>query len=128
MLQFRYYLSHFMENFPKNIPLSNQFSSNVHRIASPKTTRRHVRVLGRTRPAPPEDQVEASPLPFLPVQRTRYLYDRKLLTINTLFSKGGLSVFLRSVCAVLYCVNNEVLSTKNAPDKGRGQPNVFTTE
>ena len=64
MLQFRYYLSHFMENFPKNIPLSNQSSSNVHRIASPKTTRRHVRVLVRTRPTLPEDQVEASRLPF----------------------------------------------------------------
>ena len=64
MLQFRYHLSHFMENFPKNIPLSNLFSSNVHRIASPKITRRHVRVLLRTRPTPPEDQVETSHLHF----------------------------------------------------------------
>ena len=97
MLHFRCHLSHFMENFPKNIPLSNQFSSNVHRIASPKTTRRHVRVLVRTRPTPPEDQAEASRLPFLPVQRTRYLCDRKLLSVNTRFLEGGLYVFLVSL-------------------------------
>ena len=95
MLHFHCSLSHFMENFPKNIPLSNLFSSNnVHRIASLKTTRRHVRVLVRTRPTPPEDHVEASRLPFLPVQRTRYLFTRMLLPVNTRFSKGGLSVFL----------------------------------
>lgn len=99
MLHFRYYLSHFMENFPKNIPLSNQFSSNVHRIASPKTTRRHVRVLVRTRPTPPEDQAEASRLPFFLVWRAGYLCTRKLLTVNTRFLEGGLYVFLRSVCA-----------------------------
>ena len=64
MLHFRYHLSHFMQNYPKDIPLSNQFSSNVHRIASPKTPRRHVRVLVRTRPTPPEDHVEASRLSF----------------------------------------------------------------
>ena len=97
MLHFHCSLSHFMENFPKNIPLSNLFSSNVHRIASPKTTRRHVRVLVRTRPTPPEDHVEASRLPFLPVQRTRYLFTRMLLPVNTRFSKGGLSVFLVSL-------------------------------
>ena len=97
MLHFHCSLSHFMENFPMNIPLSNLFSSNVHRIAFSKTTRRHVRVLMRTRPTPPEDHVEASRLPFLPVQRTRYLFTRMLLPVNTRFSKGGLSVFLVSL-------------------------------
>jgi hypothetical protein len=45
------------------------------------------------RRSPPECHIEASRLPFLPILRTGYLYDRKLLAANTRFSEGGLSVF-----------------------------------
>lgn len=89
--------------------LINQFSLFTHRIVfqiQPAGLsyryRWFVALLSLVRRSPPEGHIEASRLPFLPILRTGYLYDRKLLAANTRFSEGGLSVFLVIVCQEVY--------------------------
>lgn len=77
----------------------------VRRIATAGSSYRYrwfVALLSLVRRSPPEGHIEASRLPFLPILRTGYLYDRKLLAANTRFSEGGLSVFLVIVCQEAY--------------------------
>ena len=63
---------------------------------------------------------------FFVCLRTWYLYVRNLLCANAILTGWFVIILFVLLWKLLYSIRKTVI--KNAPDKGRGQPNVFTTE